>query len=193
MSTKCAATTAKGLPCKNKALDDSQFCRVHFKDAPTLKIEPISENESDDDEVHSHSGPSTSTGNTRTNSTSITTTNTPNMVSNPLYSLHKKGNDNKKIRNMTEKGAIQKAMMLYYHEHKKDSALIEDVKERLAKVGLLHNKTIRMHGVDIEVPDVPWLVIKLATDYNFIHHLSHNDRMKYINSAKQLHHQKYRM
>jgi hypothetical protein len=103
----------------------------------------------------------------------------------------KKASDSPVVRNMTEKGAIHKAMLLYYHDNKDDMTLVDDVKDRLSRVGLLHNKTVTVNGISMEVPNIPWLVVKLATDFNFIHHISQDVRNRYIDLAKQQHLAKY--
>lgn len=211
--SRCAATTAKGTHCKNKALDDSEFCRVHFKSAPVVKHE----DSSDDDDHCDHSDHSDHDDNTSnsTSSRSRATTSKatskdtppPSMTYNTLYvplpynshkktsnkntSNKKKTDDGQVVRNMTEKGAIHKAMLLYYHDNKDDITLIDDVKDRLSRVGLLHNKTVTVNGIPMEVPNIPWLVVKLATDFNFIHHISQDVRNRYINLAKQQHLAKY--
>lgn len=52
---KCSAKTAKGLPCKNKALGGGCFCKVHSKEKDKEKEKPAkkakeSKDESEEDE-----------------------------------------------------------------------------------------------------------------------------------------------
>ena len=87
-----------------------------------------------------------------------------------------------KVRKMTEKSALVSAKWIFYQDSKTDESIITSVRNGLVQGNMLVKKTKVVNGETIEVDNIPWQLIKIATDLMFAS--SSNDvKEKYINMA----------
>jgi hypothetical protein len=86
----------------------------------------------------------------------------------------------------TEEKALNKAKLLFYHEHKKDAEIIESVRGGLEQGNMLIFKTKKVGDVVTQVPNIHWLLIKDATDMRF-EALSQQDKEAYVSLAWREH------
>jgi hypothetical protein len=86
----------------------------------------------------------------------------------------------------TNEKAINKAKLMYYHEHKKDADIIESVRGGLEQGNMLVYRTKKVGDVVTQVPNTHWLLVKDATDMLFDALASH-EKDDYVNRAWQEH------
>ena len=94
----------------------------------------------------------------------------------------KKTKTEKKARKMSEKGALRSAAFIFYNEHKKDDDIIASVVGGLRNGNMLVMKTVIENGEEVEKPQIPWMLIKTATDMKF-NALNDDEKDVYVKKA----------
>jgi hypothetical protein len=88
----------------------------------------------------------------------------------------------RKPRKMTEKSALVSAKWMFYQEFKDDKNIINSIRNGLVQGNMLVKKTKVIDGQTIEVDNIPYQPVKIATDLKF-NSVSDDIREKYINMA----------
>lgn len=76
----------------------------------------------------------------------------------------------KKPKNLTQKGILNKAKWMFYNEHKNDVDILEPIQERLNSVG---------------VTVIPWQYVRLMTDQKFMS-MSHDTMHQYLDRVRSM-------
>jgi hypothetical protein len=117
----------------------------------------------------------TSATNTTTSSGYTTVENRIEAIEEAIHSLtlelnNKASRTQRKPRQpkpWTNEKAINKAKLLFYHDHKKDEDIVESVRGGLEQGNMLVYKAKKVGDVVTHVPNIHWMLIKDATDMRF--------------------------
>ena len=86
----------------------------------------------------------------------------------------------------TNEKAVNKAKLLFYHDHKKDADIIESVRGGLEQGNMLVYKTKKVGDIVTHVPNIHWMLIKDATDMRF-DALDTHEKDEYVRRAWREH------
>lgn len=200
-SIRCAAKTAAGKKCKKNAIEGSQFCNIHDRILNRGEVDAADVLDLD----------STSDGNETCDVKEDTTVmEEDDKVSSP----HKKNVSqisddsqtmnlevlNERIqylklelkrlellkKNLTTNGKVMtKAKWLFYHEHKANPQLLEDVRNKLRIAGLYMTRQVKINGDTIDKEIIPYTIIKCYTD-NAFNGLIGASKASYITKAREM-------
>ena len=195
----CQATTKSGKPCKSKTMQNSKYCSVHIGyEEETNNDDDIMEETMTENVKAPTNSRSTSLAGTYSNSQSYGSSSESHSslmerfekIEKTLHSLvakqekskGKKVKTEKKARKMNAKGALRSAAFIFYNEHKKDANIIESVRQGLINGNMLVMKTVMVDGVEVQKPQIPWMLIKTATDIKF-NALNDDEKEVYVKKA----------
>lgn len=176
-------------------MQNSKYCSVHIGyEEETNKNDEIMEETMTEDVKAPTNSRSTSLAGTYSNSQSSGSSGGSHgslierfeVIEKNLNALlamqGKKTKTEKKPRKMTEKGALRSATFIFYNEHKKDEDIIASVVGGLKDGKMFVMKRVIEDGEEVLKPQVPWLLIKLATDIKF-YALNEAEKGVYVKKA----------
>lgn len=110
------------------------------------------------------------------------TTTTPSVISDGEIQSNPKKSRKPRRYIWTNERIEQKARWLYYHEHKKDTAILQAIYTRLAAAGVMYNVSVKVNGAVQEQPFLPWQYIKKTCD-NMFDELPQDEKQTYMHQV----------
>ncbi len=188
---QCIGTTKTGGRCGCSAMKGNEYCKAHVGQKYNVTVEPFQSVTESMSESMSDSGDSTSEdSSSKTVSVSHVSIeeygNVLKKVSEleevikkqsvakkqPTNSTKRATNTNptsdKKVRQMTDKGALLSAKWLFYQDNKNNKVIKEHIRKGLIAGDMMVKTKKMVNGEIVEQETIPWQLVKLGTDAHFV-------------------------